>query len=41
MPQSPFIIAELSGNHNQDFSLAKAMIEAVVDEIKLTPQLLI
>ncbi|WP_046016574.1 pseudaminic acid synthase [Marinomonas sp. S3726] len=39
MPQSPFIIAELSGNHNQDFSLAKAMIEAAaktgVDAIKL------
>ena len=39
MPQSPFIIAELSGNHNQDFALAKAMIEAAaktgVDAIKL------
>ena len=39
MPQSPFIIAELSGNHNQDFSLAKTMIEAAaktgVDAIKL------
>jgi N-acetylneuraminate synthase len=39
MQQSPFIIAELSGNHNQDFTLAKAMIAAAakagVDAIKL------
>ena len=39
MSKSPFIIAELSGNHNQDFALAKAMIEAAaktgVDAIKL------
>ena len=39
MPRSPFIIAELSGNHNQDFTLAKAMIKAAastgVDAIKL------
>lgn len=36
---SPFVIAELSGNHNQDFELAKKMItaaaEAGVDAIKL------
>ncbi|WP_218395525.1 pseudaminic acid synthase [Alteromonas lipotrueae] len=35
----PFIIAELSGNHNQDFDLAKAMIKAAaqagVDAVKL------
>ncbi|NTS75380.1 pseudaminic acid synthase [Catenovulum sp. SM1970] len=37
--QLPFIIAELSGNHNQDLALAKKMIkaasEAGVDAIKL------
>ncbi len=35
----PFVIAELSGNHNQDFALAKKMIKAAaesgVDAIKL------
>lgn len=39
MLNSPFIIAELSGNHDQDFDTAKAMIkaaaEAGVDAIKL------
>lgn len=31
MTQSPFIIAELSGNHRQNFDVAKAMIKAAAD----------